>query len=491
MDRVKPTGKDDLNDRDLKELLSKVFGFSEFRGEQKEIIQATLQGRHSLVIMPTGMGKSLCYEMAARLLGGLTVVVSPLIALMKDQVDRGLKVGLRTTFINSSLGKAEREERYRRLANREYEILFVTPERFRKAEFLAALGENQVKLLAVDEAHCISEWGHDFRPDYTRLKDFRAHLGFPTTMALTATATPDVQEDILLQLGLKSEEVTRFSNGIRRPNLRLAVKDLYGIDSKLRALVGLRSQFSGSMIVYFSLIATLEKASEELTRLSIAHTFYHGQLNPQLRHRQQEQFFMDPGGLMLATPAFGLGIDKRDIRSVIHFEIPATLESYYQEVGRAGRDGLPAEGILLFDEDDISIQLDFLKWAHPEPEFLAAVYKALERNRDRILSEGIDFLRSQLHFYHSRDFRLETALNLLERWGAIAGSIGKKDLKVVGPLPTEIMDSQRSRLRLKRAQEKLLEMVQYAKMEKCRLQTIYRYFGLSDAECGQCDVCLS
>ena len=246
--------------------LKRYFGYDSFRGQQQAVINHVLDGNHALVIMPTGMGKSLCFQIPSLATpdgdadeASLTLVISPLIALMKDQVDALVQKGIDAAFINSSLGRRDRESRYANVADGKYKLLYVTPERFRKPEFLDAIGKRNITLLAVDEAHCISEWGHDFRPDYTRLQEFRGIIGNPTTIALTATATPDVQTDIVRQLGLNQDDVKLFHEGIDRPNLSLRVVDTWGDDEKVEQIVSVNEAHSGggSGIVYFTLIKTL------------------------------------------------------------------------------------------------------------------------------------------------------------------------------------------------------------------------------------------
>jgi len=496
-----PSGEKGSVDAHIKRVLFTVFGFEGFRGDQEAVIKTVLSGQSALLLMPTGMGKSLCFQLPARIFSetgaGMTVVISPLIALMKDQVDAALKKGLRAGFINSSLRSEEREARYRRLANREYELLYVTPERFRIPAFREALFKNKVALFAVDEAHCISTWGHDFRPDYSRLGDYRQELGLPVTLAVTATATPDVQKDILRKLYLSETETPVFNHGIRRVNLAMEVLGVHGLDQKIQAFVALRHQYPGPMIVYFSLIQTLGKFAAEIRRLGFQPLTYHGQMGDRDRKRSQEAFLEGRGDLMLATPAFGLGIDKEDVRFILHAEVPGSLEAYYQEIGRAGRDGKEAHCSLLFDDDDVSIQSDFIEWANPDPGFIQAVYNLIERNPMRARQEGFEYLRSQMNYYNRRDFRVETAVNLLERWGCIEGREPREWTAIASP-PEEYLSIEEHKERIKSQRQKLYRMVEFAKLSpatdsnKCRMKIIAEYFGFSEeSRCHRCDLCLA
>lgn len=477
--------------------LKDIFGHTQFRGLQEPVIQDILSKKNVLLLMPTGMGKSLCYQLPARIFFerglGITIVISPLIALMKDQVDALQKKNFKVCFINSSLEAGEKKSRYRKLAQGQYEIIYVTPERFRNPEFREALAHNKVALLAIDEAHCISSWGHDFRPDYSRLGEIRAALGNPLTMALTATATKQVRADIISQL--KLADVALHDAGLERKNLAISVLDVYGLDQKIQAFAAFRNECPGACIIYFSLIETLEKFSNQLSKINIPHLLYHGQMPPKERVRVQNMFIAAKSevgsDLILATPAFGLGIDKENIRSIFHAEIPGSLEAYYQEIGRAGRDGKLSKCYLLFDQDDLSIQMDFVKWSHPDPGFVTALFNLLERNLDRVKAEGNDYLRTQLNFYNRRDFRVETALNQLERWESIS-SVNTRDLKILAPPPQEFLSEEKHQMFLKNQHQKLLEIVQFAQGEElCRMKTIKEYFGYAPGEnCEICDHCL-
>ncbi len=341
----------------LRRALKQVFGYDTFRPLQAEIMSDALAGRDVLALLPTGGGKSLCYQLPALVRPGLTVVISPLIALMKDQVDALAANGVAATCLNSSLDEADRRERWRGLNARQYRLLYVSPERLFAGTLVDDLNRWGVSRVAVDEAHCISEWGHDFRPEYRQLRELRERLPDVPFLALTATATERVRRDIAEQLHLRDPAV--YVASFNRPNLTYRVEPKAGAGRQIVAFIGRRRGQSG--IIYCASRAGTEQLAAKLRTEGIRALAYHAGLDAAVRADHQERFLRDQADVICATIAFGMGINKPDVRYVIHHDLPRNIEGYYQETGRAGRDGLPAECLLLFSAGDVARQMRFIE----------------------------------------------------------------------------------------------------------------------------------
>ncbi len=367
---------------DARAVLQARFGYGEFRPGQERAIISVLAKRDTLVVLPTGGGKSLCYQVPALVTKGLTVVVSPLISLMKDQVDALERRGIPAAFINSTLSSGEVSDRLMRAQRGELQMLYVAPERFdagSAAERLKAIG---VALLAVDEAHCISEWGHDFRPSYRRVGEVRQRLGNPPTIALTATATPVVREDIARILDLQDPEI--IVTGFDRPNLSYGVISAKG-DREKDAVVleQLRDLEDGTGIVYASTRKTVERMAQFLDDNGVPASAYHAGLDDERRRRVQDYFMSERTRVIVATNSFGMGVDKSNVRLVIHYAMPGTLEAYYQEAGRAGRDGGQSRCLLLHSFPDRFTHEFFIKSALPDRALIESVHRRCQREADR------------------------------------------------------------------------------------------------------------
>jgi ATP-dependent DNA helicase RecQ len=478
------------------ELLEKHFGFREFLDAQEEVVEAIVGGADALVVMPTGGGKSLCYQLPALMLEGTTIVVSPLIALMKDQVDALQRRGIAATLINSSLDFPEQKERITALARGDYKLVYIAPERFRSRSFLEALGRATISLFAVDEAHCLSMWGHDFRPDYFRLDQALEILGRPQVAAFTATATPEVRRDILTHLKLR--EPREFVAGFARPNLKLLVTPVANEAEKyerLRALV--RDHKTG--IVYCATRKRVEAVAENLSTPGMSILLYHAGMSDAEREQAQNEFMQGRRDIVVATNAFGMGIDRSDIRFVAHFDVPGSLEAFYQEAGRAGRDGEAATCELLFNHADTRVQEFFIDGSNPTLPFIVETYEMLRReaNEQHELQISLKEMSVRLDG-EGNDMMLSLALHVLDREGYIDRfDIPGRRARGTRLLKPEVrghqlnLDADKLAEKERRDRAKLKLMIDFVYGRKCRQQAILRYFGESDpAPCGNCDVCL-
>ena len=351
--------------KDKYAVLERYFGYRSFRRGQEEVVDSLLSGRDALAIMPTGAGKSLCYQVPALLLDGVALVVSPLISLMKDQVNALTAQGVRAAYLNSSLNDAQFDKALRNMANGMYKIVYVAPERLKSSRFIRAAKSIRIPLVAVDEAHCVSQWGQDFRPSYLNIAEFIAELPErPTIGAFTATATAEVKHDIVRILGL--HDPIEVTTGFDRPNLFFSV--IRTSQKSKQLLYLLFSRMNNAGIIYCSTRKTVEKVCALLCEKGFSATRYHAGLSDEERRKNQDDFVYDRKQIMVATNAFGMGIDKSDVRFVIHYNMPKNLESYYQEAGRAGRDGEDADCILLFGHQDIQTAWYFIDHMEPNPE---------------------------------------------------------------------------------------------------------------------------
>jgi ATP-dependent DNA helicase RecQ len=481
------------------QLLEKHFGFREFLEGQERVIETILDGSDALVIMPTGGGKSLCYQFPALALEGISVVVSPLIALMKDQVDALTEKSIAATFINSSLGQSEIDSRIGAMTQGKFRLVYIAPERFKSERFVRALAPLSIALFAIDEAHCISQWGHDFRPDYLRLKWALKELGQPQVVALTATATPEVRDDIVEQLALGKfgrQEPKVFVTGFARHNLLLSVANVKGKAAKLERIVQtIRELKTG--IVYCATRKHVEKVAVELGVRCIA---YHGAMTPDQRSKAQTKFMNGDCDVAVATNAFGMGIDRPDLRFVIHFDIPGSVEAYYQEAGRAGRDGEPARCEMLYNYADVRTQEFFIDGANPTRDIIAGLYHALRRLCTR---GGVEMPITEIaeHVPNAKnEMAIGSALYLLERARFIQRDYRQGSrtytTSLIDPItPLEELEIDFERLDKKRERDlgKLHRIIEYADHRGCRHHFILEYFGDAEASerCTACDNCVS
>ena len=429
----------------IKELLKIHYGFGSFRPGQERVIDNILAGKSTVVIMPTGGGKSLCFQLPALVLEGVTIVVSPLIALMKDQVDSLVKIGIPATFINSSISLAETSERLESVKQGKYKLLYIAPERFYNLEFMRALSNIKVSLFAIDEAHCISQWGHDFRPSYMKLKDAINNLDNPVVIALTATATSEVRDDIIKQLNLKNPELV--ITGFSRPNLQFGVIKANDAQKSQLIIDAVQSANNGNGIIYAGTRSRVENITQILLENNVEAASYHAGMDAEDRKWVQENFMSGKAKVIVATNAFGLGIDKPDIRFVVHYDMPGTIEAYYQEAGRAGRDGKKSFCLMFCGTRDRYLQEFFIKGDNPPPEVILELYNILIQYPST--SEGKESNSILITYAElakmlsdsAPEMAIGTALKILEREGYISRSrekSGKAYLKLTSDFTTAL-----------------------------------------------------
>lgn len=481
---------------DVQQTLRTYFGFDELRPGQDEVVQAIMAGRDAMGIMPTGGGKSLCYQLPALCRPGLTVVVSPLIALMKDQVDALQARGIPAAAINSSLGAEEYRQVMQALRCGELKIVYVAPERFAQEGFMTLLRGLQISLLAVDEAHCLSQWGHDFRPDYLRLGRVREALGYPQTVALTATATAHVREDILTTLQLREPSVV--ISGFARDNLDFAITHCESRKAKFERIQQVVSRWKTG-IIYCSTRKNVMLVFEELSSRHVNVVAYHAGMTDEEREFSQNAFVSGRADVVVATNAFGMGIDRSDVRFVVHFEIPGSVEAFYQEAGRAGRDGNPSACELLFNHADLKTQEFFFEGSNPPINLIRALYNFLRFESDPTTHElhiTVDTMAERMG-KDVNPMAVGTALSCLIHAGAIQrfdvpGQLTKGTRLLKPELNFECLDIDRNSLEEKARRDhlKIEAMTRFAYSMGCRQQWILDYFGEVNSEpCGHCDVC--
>lgn len=480
---------------DAREALSAFFGFEALRPGQDAVVSAILEGRDAMAIMPTGGGKSLCYQLPALCRPGVTVVVSPLIALMKDQVDALQARGIPAAAINSSLGAEEYRAAMAELRRGGLKIVYVAPERFGQERFMGALKTVQVALLAVDEAHCLSQWGHDFRPDYLRLGRVRRELGMPQTVALTATATEYVRQDILKTLELKDPVV--IISGFARENLRFSITHCDSRKAKFERIRQVLDKWRKG-IIYCSTRKNVMAVFEEVGAYCQA-VAYHAGMTDAEREFSQNAFISGRADVVVATNAFGMGIDRADVRFVIHFEIPGSVEAYYQEAGRAGRDGGESVCELLFNHADLKTQEFFFEGGNPPLHMVRSLYHMLAMKSDSETHEvrmSVDAMAEALG-RDANPMAVGTALSVLLHAGAISRhDIPGESLRCTRLLRPELpfeafaIDREALEEKARRDHLKIEAITRYAYCMGCRQQWILNYFGETGSEpCGHCDVC--
>lgn len=469
---------------DIKEELKRHFGFEDFRPGQQEVINRVLAGRHTLAVLPTGSGKSLCYQLPALMLPGVTLVMSPLIALMQDQVEALQARGLRSvTFINSSLSSAEVNSRYERIRRSEFKLVYVAPERCDSPRFQDLIRTTDLSMLVIDEAHCISHWGHDFRPHYRTISKRLPELKKATVLALTATATPDVRSDIAATLAMP--EMGLVIGDFNRANLRFEAVSTQNRDDKDLLLLNLLKQDSGACIVYASTRKEARETFDLLNASGLTARLYHAGLKNTERADAQRAFLQGNCRIIVATVAFGMGIDKSDIRRVIHYNLPGSPERYYQEAGRAGRDGQPAICTLLYSPSDVRTLRFFMDQSYPHPGIIQGLYTMLREE----YSDGV-YPSEIAKATEIPELGVNASLQILYEQGWVQITSDGRYVVSHADQKAPKLDLRDFYQRRTRDEERLNQMMSYIERSTCRRVQILRYFGQQfRPPCGNCDYC--
>jgi ATP-dependent DNA helicase RecQ len=486
------TSRANTSDSELKRLgeaARRIFGIRALRPGQQEAIRRLLAGHNVLAIMPSGAGKSLCYQLPSINFPGMTVVVSPLLALMKDQADKLNALGLNAAEINSTLRVRDRADNIDNIEEQKTDFVFTTPEQLNDPEFVSVLKRGRISLLVIDEAHCISQWGHDFRPSYLILGGVLKALDSPRVLALTATATQEVSEDIEKQLDLPN--LVKIDTGVYRPNLRYEVIPAPSDEEKQQRVSTLIRELDGTGIVYCATIKAVDTLSAFLNEAGLELPRYHGRMRATERNEIQDRFMAGGVKAIVATNAFGMGIDKPDIRFVIHYNFPATIEAYYQESGRSGRDGNLARCILLYRLEDRRTQAFFLGGRYPDLEDVVSVYEAIRRLNERKAPANGKAVMQESGIGRNKAAVVISMLkssDLVQQKRASGLTLTQHEIK--REELAEIADEHQSKRRMDH--EKLEKMMEYGQVGSCRWKYILDYFGedVDWERCGNCDNCL-
>jgi ATP-dependent DNA helicase RecQ len=470
---------------DILSIAHKHFNYDSLRPGQEEAVRSLLEGRDTLVVQPTGAGKSAIYQIAGLMIEGTTVVISPLIALQKDQADSiNSNDAAEAVIVNSQQPAAEHRDTLEKIEDGDVEYIFLAPEQLRRQETIHRLDAANVSLFVVDEAHCITEWGHDFRPDYLQIAPAIERLGHPTVLAMTATASREVRSEIVERLGMRDPKV--IVQGFDRPNITLRVEHFETEDEKFDALIRSVNWADKPGIVYVSTRKTAERIMSELAEAGVHALFYHAGLKAKEREHIQEQFMAGNAEVIVATNAFGMGVDKADIRFVYHYDIPGSLDAYYQEIGRAGRDGEKAEAILFYRDANVGVQKFRTGQGKLETAQVQKVAEVIAGQDGPVAPEQVS------EEVELSDRKVTTALHRLADVGAVellpTGDVQVKDDANLAEAASQAVEEQQEHQDKRR--EKLCQMQEYAESTGCRREILLRYFGDEfEPPCHNCDNC--